>query len=171
VNIIYCEPRSALFALGRKKMPTAMPTEKARRRHERRQGYEAVIGEPEHPQYVVCLYPNVASTKTDSISRCMEGNGDWVSVYFLDASLRWYLEYGFQEKQPGKLFLTHTLFREFVGDTDKVQGAKTFAFKEDGYIFMEDQNLLTGSVEEREVRFSVEENWEDYPSFGEYQRL
>lgn len=169
MNIIYCEPRNAIFALSRKTKPTALPTEKVRRRHERRQPYEAVVGEP--VQYIVSLSPNTASTKKDHASRCMEDHGDWVSVYFLDSILRCYLEYNFQEKRPGKLFLTHALFREFVGDTDNVLSAKTFAFREDGHIFMEERNLVNDTVEEREAIFSVVENWEDYPAFGDYARL
>ena len=105
------------------------------------------------------------------IGRCLEGHGDFVTVYFVDELLRCYLEYDFQEKQPGKLFLTHALFREFADETDEVVGAKTFAFKEDGTILMEDQDLSNDQVEERVATFSVAENWEEYPSFGEYSRL
>ena len=169
MSIIYCEPRMAFFAIDRKKIPTALPLEKALRRHERRQGYEAVIGEPIHPEYVVCLYPNAASIQNDSVSRCKEGNGDWVSVYFLDTQLRWYLRYGFQERQPGRLFLNHAVFREFAAETDDVLLTKTFAFKEDGHILME--HSVNGTFEEREATFSVAENWEDYPVFGGYASL
>jgi hypothetical protein len=84
MNIIYCMPRSALFALDRKQMPSPLPPEKARRCHERREGYEALVREADQPQFVVSLVPNAASTKKDSVDRCMEGNGDWVSVYFMD---------------------------------------------------------------------------------------
>ena len=127
--------------------------EKARRHHERRQPYEAVVCEAEHPQYVVSV-----------ADEC-------VSVFFMDKKLRCYMEYGFQEKQPGILFLTHALFREFADDSADVLSAKTFAFKENGQVLMEDRNLVNGTVEEREATFSVQENWEDYPPFGDYTGL
>jgi hypothetical protein len=169
--LLYCEPRSAGFWFDRKKMPPRLPTEKARHRHERRQPYEAVIGEPDDPRYVVALSPNRGSTKPDSVSRCREGHGDFVSVNFIDGERRCYMEYGFQEKQPGMLFLTRVIFREFADETNEVVSAKILAFKEDGSIFMVHRNLVTGSVEEREATFSVEDNWEEYPHFGDYTRL
>lgn len=171
MNVLYCEPRSALFSFGRKKMPSPLSEAKARRRHENREAYEAVIGEPGHPRFVVCLSPNVASVHSDSVSRCKESNGDWVSVYFIDDQLRWHLKYGFQESEPERLFLTLAIFREFVGDTNEVLTAKTFAFEEDGHILIEDRNLGSNSVEEREASYSVDENWEKYPRFGDYGHL
>lgn len=171
MSVLYCEPRSALFSFGRKQMPPSLAEEKARRRHERREAYEAVIGEPDHPRFVVCLSPNAASVHSDSVSRCKEGKGDWVTVYFIDDQLRWYLKYDFKEIEPGKLFLTLAIFREFVGATNDVLTAKTFAFKEDGHILIEDRNVSTNSVEEREVTFSADANWEKYPDFGRYDHL
>ena len=171
MSIMYCEPRSALFSFGRKKMPSPLSEERARRCHDRREAYEAVIGEPDHPRFVVCLSPNAASVHSDSASRCKEGKGDWVSVYFIDEQLRWYLQYDFKEIEPGKLFLTHAMFREFVAATNEVLTAKTFAFKENGHIFIEDRNVVPNSVEELEVSYSVDENWETYPRFGDYGHL
>src|SRR5262249_9719501 len=121
--------------------------------------------------YVIALNPNAASTKLDSVSRSREGNGDWVSVYFMDERRRCYLQYGFQEKQPGKLFLASALFREFAANTYEVIDAKSFAFREDGRTVIEERNLVNDIVEEREATFSVEENWDAYPSFGDYASL
>jgi hypothetical protein len=152
-------------------MPSSLSEEKARHRHDRREAYEVVIGEPDHPRFVVCLSPNVASVHSDSASRSQEGNGDWVSVYFMDDQLRWYLRYSFQEIEPDKLFLTLAIFRDFVGATNEVLTAKTFAFKEDGHILIEDRNLNSNFVEEREASYSMDMNWESYPRFGEYDHL
>lgn len=171
MNIIYCSPRSALFSFAQKTMPTPLSVEKARRRHERRQAYEAVIGEPGHPQYVVCLSPNAASVHTDSVRRCNEGKGDWVTVYFIDDQLRWYLQYDFKEIQPEKLFLTLATFREFVGTTNELRSTKIFSFRQDGHILIDHRDLVTKSTEEREASHSAQENWEEYPRFGDYIRL
>jgi len=95
-----------------------------------------------------------------------------VSVYFIDDAWRSYLQYDFKEMQPSVLFLTHAIFREFVGGTDEVLCVKTFAFNKDGHVFMEERsNLATDSVVERAATFSVVENWEEYPPFGDYARL
>lgn len=171
MNIIYCEPRSALFSFGRRKMPSSITTEKAHRCHDLRVAYEAVVGEPEHPRFVVCLSPNAASAFSDSVSRCKEGKGDWVTVYFIDEQLRWYLQYDFKEIQPDKIFLVHAIFREFVGSANEPFKAKTFAFNEDGLVLIEERNLISNSVEEREVHCSVVENWKKYPRFGDYFSL
>lgn len=152
-------------------MPISLPIVKARRRHERREAYEAVIGGPDHPQYIIALSPNAASTEANSRNRCVEGNGDWVGVYFLDDRWRWRLQYDFQEKDPGRLFLTRAISRDFAADTDILLGAQTLVFSEDGHILVELMNVASGSVDTCEMISSVELNWDDYPPFGDYSRL
>jgi len=153
MTIIYCEPKSAFFSFDRNKMPSPLSLEKACRRHKYRQAYEAVVCEDHDPRHVV----SVAN--------------DCVSVFFMDRKLRCYLEYNFQEKQPDKLFLTHALFREFDEDSAKPLAIRIFAFKEDGHILMEDRNLVNDVIQQRKAIFSVEENWENYPAFGDYASL
>lgn len=46
-----------------------------------------------------------------------------------------------------------------------------FGFKQNGELYMEKRDLLSGEIEEREAVVDVSCNWEDFPKFGDYSRL
>src|SRR5262245_47711187 len=87
---------------------------KARNAHEARQLYGAIICDGSNSS----CYVEVAN--------------DYIGVEFLDASLREYMSYQFQELEPGRLFLTMATLREFDGNSDTVKSGVTYYFKPDG---------------------------------------
>jgi hypothetical protein len=149
MDISYCEK----WWIGRNKPINPISVESAGRRHESREPYVALIGGSERPRYIV----DVA--------------GGWVSVVFMDRKLRQYLRYDFKEKQPGRLFLKSAYYWEYEGDSDSERSSKIFSFNEDGHIIMEERNIVTGELRELETTASLDDNWERYPSFGEYSFL
>lgn len=104
MNLQYYEPRSGLNSLGRKTPHGIISVEEALRRHSLREPYEVVIGDQAKPAYLVSLSPNSASTLSTREERCAHGNGDWVTVYFIDNKQRWYLQYDFKEEERERLF-------------------------------------------------------------------
>jgi hypothetical protein len=145
----YCEK---WFQAGRHPI-TPMTAVEAQARHEARRPYCAVIGGVEAPTHVISLA------------------GAWVSVAFLDDLKREYLRYDFNERAPGRLFLTTALFRVFEGATDEVVEGTQFAFRESGHSLIERRDLRTGQVSERRWSGDTKANWEQYPSFGNYAML
>jgi hypothetical protein len=149
MNVEYCEK----WWIGRNKPIHLIDDESARRRHECRQPYAAIIGGSEQPRYVV----DVA--------------GDSVAVIFIDRHLRQYLRYNFQEKQPGRLFLRSAYYWEYEGEGGSPVSTKLFSFCEDGQIVMEDHSVVTDEVRELEATASVDANWDNYPQFGDYTAI
>lgn len=149
MNIAYCDKWSNV-----KKKPWKMIDENmAKLLHAKRQPYAAVLSENEQPRFVIDIANNS------------------VSVNFFDNLIRKYLQYDFQEIEKGKLFLKTAIYWEYEDDTDSKISGMIFGYQENGNIVMEIRNLKTGESEERETHDSVERNWEDYPTFGQYLYL
>lgn len=149
MTINYCEG----WFHAKKCASGPLTVDTARRAFEKRTLHTAIIGQPEAPTAFV------------------EFNRDYVGVGFLDARLREYLSYTFEEVSPGRLFLCTATHREFAGDTDEVLDGTTYFFKQDGRVIVETQNLLTGEKSTSESKTDVAGNWEPYPKFGEYESL
>jgi hypothetical protein len=126
---------------------------RARKSHEKRQLYVAVVGEASSPTCFV------------------EINNKYVGVGFLDALVREYLCYTFDEVEPGRLFLSEATHREFDGDSDKVSRGETYIFKQDGSVRVEKENFLENSHSVAESKMDVTGNWDAYPSFGRYESI
>ncbi len=149
MTVTYCERW-----FRHKKKPIALINESdARIRHENRRLYTVVQGDLKAPECFI------------------EINNDYVGVAFLDNLLREYLSYTFQEKKPGKLFLTMITHRAFDGQTDRVAGGTTYYFKEDGAAVIENEDFAADSKTEKLVQADVSGNWEDYPMFGRYSTI
>lgn len=149
MHILYCEK----WWLSEKKPIKPLDDKAACLRHNKREPYTAIISENENPEFIV---------------NC---TGKWVSVYFLDEFFRKYLQYDFKEVKENKLFLNTAMYWEYEGNTDIEVSNMIFRFQEDGHTLMEKRNLKTNEVEERQVLDSVDNNWEDYPQFGQYGHL
>jgi hypothetical protein len=147
--IEYCER----WVFLKKTTAGLLDEETARKRHENRLPYTALIGGKEDPDFVVSI------------------GGEFVLVSFMDGQTRESLRYDFKEVRPSKLFLSRALHRTYDEDTDEILRVMTFVFHEDGRILMEEHDLKTDSVQEREAVDSVAENGDDYPEFGHYERL
>lgn len=121
--------------------------------HQQKRPYTAIVTENEKLEYVVYV------TK------------EWVCVGFYDELTRKYLSYDFEIKSGDKLFLKAAMYREYDGKANKEINSMIIAFHEDGNMVMEKRDYLTGSVEEREAKGSLKENWDVFPEFGQYLHL
>ena len=95
----------------------------------------------------------------------------YVGVEFLDASLRCYLSYTFQEVKPNRLFLTRATHREFDGASDRVKSGTTLYFKQDGGVTIITEDCDSQTHTREETRSDVSGNWEPYPEFGNYDSI
>ncbi|MBI1831877.1 MAG: lytic transglycosylase [Planctomycetes bacterium] len=137
----------------KKRLTVAWPESRARRAHERRRLYTAVISENGTPFYFVEL------------------NMAYVGVAFLDELIREYLVYQFQELEPGRLFLSMATYRDFDGDSDRVKDGTTYYFKPNGTVITEHLDCATNTLTTKECVRDLSGNWEPYPAFGEYSAL
>jgi hypothetical protein len=96
----------------------------------------------------------------------------FAGVSFLDDRLRENLSYNFQELEPGRLFLTMAVWRNFVGDTDAVAKGTTYTFDPSGQIHMQEESFYPQHSLTRSARHSdVSSNWDTVPAFGNYSQL
>jgi len=153
MKVYYCDGwfRAKKFA------PEMWDEAKARAAHSKRQLYTALLGSASAPSCFV------------------EVTGNSIGVGFLDALLREYLSYNFQERQPGKLFLSMATHRKFDGDSDKVTWGVTYFFDENGHVAIQEQDLIADEDADAfisaETFLDVSANWEPYPQFGEYESI
>jgi len=126
----------------------------AKSRHESGEMYCALIGDPAEPS---CF---------------LEITKGFVGVDFLDEHLRENLSYGFQEREPGRVFLSMATWREFVGESNTVAKGTTYLFQPNGEVVIREelfqpQHTLTQSSRVMDVSA----NWDTFPKFGEYSSL
>lgn len=128
---------------------------RARTAHERREHYAVLIELP------------------DGTYRMIEACGDYFGIEFIDNRQRAFLSYQFQELEPGRLFLTMALYREFEGSTTRVTNSRTYRSRPDGSLIIheEDADSPTATRLESKEPIDVSSNWEPYPAFGDYQSL
>lgn len=101
----------------------------------------------------------------------LECDGNYIGVEFLDEHLREYVSYTFQERRPGMLFLCRVVFREFIGDEEKVARAVLYYFSEDGQTTVHKEDDVAKKYWEAKPVLNVSANWEPYPKFGEYESI
>ena len=142
-----------LWFRAKKRLTETWDESRARDCHENRQLYVAVLEADSGP------------------SRFVEINNDYIGVGFLDALLREYLSFQFQEVEPGRLFLTMATHREFEGDSDKVKCGTTYYFEQDGLVTIESEDFVKKTHSVKETQADVSGNWEPYPAFGQYQSV
>jgi hypothetical protein len=119
--------------------------------HERGEPYTVVLGDPPS-----CFIEVV-------------GKNRYVGVGFLDTHLREFLSYRFQEKEPGRLFLTMATHRNFDAENDHVREGTTYYFEPNGKVIIERVDFKTRVKERSETSSNVEHNWEPMPGFGDYE--
>lgn len=137
----------------KKRLTETWDESQARKAHEKRKLYAGVIEQGAGPMCFV------------------EINNNYVGVGFLDASLREYLSYTFDEVEPGKMFLNEATHREFEDGSDKVKSGTTYMFKQDGNVTIVSEDFLTNVRSDKETHADVSGNWEPYPEFGQYQSI
>lgn len=149
MEILYCEK----WWISEKKPLGLIDENNALLRHSKCQPYVAALIDNGNPKYII------------------DFAGKWVTVAFLDQLIRPYLQYDFKEMKAGKLFLKTATYWEYENEGNSETEIKIFAFDESGRILIEDYNKLTSEVRKLETHESVEENWEEYPAFGQYMSL
>jgi hypothetical protein len=139
---------------ARKRATEPLTEAQARALHDAGATYCALIGDPQQPSCFLEL-----------------GRG-FAGVGFLDERLRERLRYQFQERAPGRLFLSMATWREFDGESDTVRQGTTHVFQEDGRVAIRRETFVPAHrAEDAEGRVDVGGHWEDVPAFGLYDRL
>ncbi|KAA1184495.1 lytic transglycosylase [Rhizobium tropici] len=134
------------------KRPTEVWTEeKARKCHLEGALYTALIGSIESPTCVLQI------------------KNDFVAVSFLDNHLRDYVVYVFSESSPETLFLERATHREYVGDTDQIDHASIYYFKQDGSLTITRQFFNPHRSEKAVSSTDVAANFSPKPEFGHYE--
>jgi len=101
----------------------------------------------------------------------LELKGDYIGVGFLDKLLREYQSYQFQELQPGRVFLTQAVYREYEGQAEKVALGTAYAFRTDGKVIIHKVNFQKKEESVNEGQTEVSDNWDSFPEFGHYDSL
>jgi hypothetical protein len=127
--------------------------DRARKAYEERKLYAVLVGDPERPHCFI------------------ESNMKYVGVEFLDEHVRSNLCYTFQELEPGKLFMTRMVTRQFIQDTDKVYAGTAYYIKPDGRVVAEYERFVNHMKTEREAKVDPAPYWMPYPEFGKYVEL
>lgn len=122
--------------------------------HESGELYCALIGDPAAP---VCF---------------LEITKEFVGVGFLDKHLRENLSYSFQEREPGRVFLSMATWREFDGESNAVAKGTTYVFQPNGDIVIQEESFQPQhSLAQSSRVMDVSANWDSFPRFGEYSPL
>jgi hypothetical protein len=94
-----------------------------------------------------------------------------IGIGFLDSLLRESLTYAFKEVEPGTLFLTMAIHREFEADTDQVASGVTYVFDQSGAVRIRREFFKTHRVETATSAFDPTSNHAVWPDFGTYDHL
>ena len=95
----------------------------------------------------------------------IEIRDSYVAVEFLDDFIRSFMNYQYQEIEPGRLFLSMAVRRHFLEDTNDVADGMVWFFKQDGSVTIEDDERRWDSS------LDVSGQWKSYPAFGQYDDL
>lgn len=146
MKIVYCME----WSLFKKQPHNILSEQDAKERYKKEQSYVSVIYENKKVKHVI---------ESDKMS---------ISVRFYNDDLENYLLYGFVKKE-GKLFLNMAYYYTYK-ESKKVEHI-LFNFEENGEMFIEKRDFITGNVEEKDGVVDVSFNWEYYPNFGDYSGL
>ena len=148
-KIFFCK----LWFRGHKKATDLWPPERAKEAHEAERLYTVLVDSIERPN----CYLDITNK--------------FVGVSFLDENLRDCLEYHFQEIEPGQLFLSKAVHRQYNGSSDTVTQGDTFMFKPDGRVHMRKGFFNPHRLETADTTADVRGNYSPFPEFGEYDDL
>ncbi len=113
-----------------------------------------------------------------AILDCEEGEravlrfyGAHVSVGFIDREAREYLTYDFVPIHAKRLFLRRIVDRTFVEGSAELAGAVAYNFEERGWVKVVRRFYNPAYQESGSSEADVSQNYEDRPTFGDYQSL
>lgn len=149
MNVTYCKG----WFRAHRRMLEGLPTDRARRAHDKGRLYTAVLGDAARPHAFVDVRLEVGH----------------VGVHFLDEQLRVCLTYDFRVVGDGQMFLGGATYLEFEGDSDD-RSRRTTIFKFSQAGEMDLLEYFDGQQREgRQTGVDVSVNWEPLPSFGDYR--
>lgn len=126
-----------------------------KRKHIAGEPYVALIGLTSTPFCLIEVTPNQGM----------------IGVGFLDQQQREDLTYPFQKTTDDQIFLNMATHREFETDTNKVTNGTCYIFSEGGNVVIRKEAFSPPVVEEATSILEPRNNYEKYPSFGDYSRL
>jgi hypothetical protein len=91
-------------------------------------------------------------------------------VIFLNKSGQVFLSYQF-DVVGEKMFLTFANHHEYHEVTGKEVEVSTYAFKQDGSLYIEKRDRINSEILNSTTQTDVHKNWESIPPFGEYSNL
>lgn len=147
MNITYCFK----WWLKKKRPIDILDNNHAREKHLKGEYYTAVISENDKVNYVVSIDQN------------------YVVVKFMNDSTAPYLTYEFHRVKDDSVFLKFASFCQYDGEQEIEE--MNFNFEQDGTVYMEKINLVSGEVDAREGKEDVSCNWDKFPKFAEYGNL
>lgn len=143
IDIVYCME----WALFKKQPHNILSEHEAKERFINEGTYVAVLYENNNVKYVI---------EIDEVS---------LTVRFYNDNLENYLIYGFVKKN-NKLFMNMACHYTYLNNK-KIEHI-IFNFNENGEMFTEKRDYVSGVVEEKEAIVDISCNWEDFPEFGYY---
>ena len=135
-----------------KKAINELSYEEAKEKHLKKEPYTVLVKDDNIIKYII-----------DIASR-------FILVNFMNDRLRPYLIYEFHVKENNKIFLKMASYYEYNEDEERTESI-LFNFSENGKIAMERRNLTNQEMEERDLDYSVDCNWDEFPDFGNYEHL
>jgi hypothetical protein len=151
MEYIYCNG----WFRAKKKVTKLWDIKDAEKAHALRQVYHVVVTDKETPYCFIDI------------------NNNAMYVGFLDEMKREYLGYAFEEKKPGKLFLTEAIYWGYEGDTDQRKEKTKYFFTSEGSLQIHriDSKTSEGEILTAKNPVDISANCEDYPEFGHYEKL
>lgn len=150
MDILYC---NKWWLKNNEPIGGYIDAETARKKHMAREDYVAVIKENDDIKYIV------------------EFLNKWICVRFINDDGNMYLFYSFKPAEEDNIFLKGACYYGFENGNDEETEMIGFNFSENGEIFMEKNNYITGETIEKESVDDVSCNWDKYPEFGHYENL
>lgn len=95
----------------------------------------------------------------------------FIGVTFLDKLLRGYLSYHFKKSEDETLFLSMVVYREYLGESDKVENASRYIFSKNHKVYIRRENFVSKQIEETEFFTDISNNYDQFPKFGDYTHL
>ena len=127
-----------------------MSEAEARRRHETGELYSALFGDPAAPQAMVEV-------------RLETG---YVATHFFDDRLRRFASYIYEERD-GKLFF-ESFSERWWDRKGALRATVGYRFEPDGHTYVRNVDRVRNVEETYEQWVTVDDNWEDIPTFGDY---
>jgi len=124
--------------------------------------------EARDPYAVLAMAPCMGSRKYIA---SIKFQGAQIALTMLDDNYRDYLTCQFEVRDNGKIFLSAATHRAYRGKCDSIAITEDYTFREEGTVLFEKRHFQDGVLALRTGKMDVVWNWENYPSFGDYDTL